>query len=81
MLHNNIYTTNDLLNVLVSEEDGYILKRVNRRKIDDYKESAKKYSCRRKGYHKSEKRWKHETRRTRRHSNKDYIRHQMTAIV
>ena len=81
MLYNNIYTTNDLLNVLVSEEDGYTLKRVNRRKLDDRKDGLKGNSCFRKGYHKYERDWKKSTRRNRRHEGKDYIRQQMTATV
>lgn len=66
MLYNNIYGTNDLLNVLVSEEDRVNIKN-NRRKLDDNKTEKQGNSCFRKGLHKSEKDWKRSSRRIRRH--------------
>ena len=66
----------DALNLQIAENDGYTLKRVNRRKLDDDKDSAKDNSCFRKGYHKYEKQWKQETRRNRRHADRAELRRQ-----
>lgn len=66
----------DALNLQIAEDDGYTLKRVNRRKLDDNKAHYEGNSCFRKGYHKYERDWKKAERRNRRHADKAELRRQ-----
>jgi hypothetical protein len=60
----------DALNVLIEADDSFVEKRQNRRRIDDRKDSKKRNSCFRKGYHKYEKDWKKSCRRNNRRNNR-----------